>query len=95
MIELIVITLLTIVVITMLVTSFTIKPKFNHTEPVHYLDDTIIIVDNFTAHRLRFKLGNRNKHIDFMYDSKDDNYILTINHFSEKHKEKILKEINL
>jgi hypothetical protein len=42
--------------------------KYNHIEPVYCVDKTIIVVDVFTAHRLKFKLGNDNKHIKILYD---------------------------
>lgn len=86
------VSLLSIIIISLIIVENR-KPKYNHIEPVHYLDSTVIIVDNFTAHRLRFK--NDNKHVKFTYNKEEDNYILTIYHFSENHKKKILTNANL
>jgi len=91
----IVISLLGIIALLTFIRILAETPKYNHIEPVHYLDSSIIVVDAYTAHRLKFKLGEYNKHIEFTYNKEDENYILTINHFSENHKREILKEANL
>jgi len=72
------------------------KPKYHHVDAAYYLDSMIIVVDRYTAHRLKFQFKDRlQQYISCDYDYEINKYILTVSFFSVEHKEKILKEINL
>ena len=72
--------------------------KFNHIEPVHKLETSEIIIDKFTAHRIKFALideWRKYRNISLEYNNKTNSYTLIINHISEEHKEETLNKLNI
>jgi hypothetical protein len=86
--------------------TFIIKSKmnkndnFNHLDALYSLETTEIIIDNFTAHRIRFDMRDefnwrKYRNIELKYDKKTNLYALTITHISQEHKENTIKKLNL
>lgn len=63
----------------------------NHIETFYQLESTIIEVDRFTIHNLIFKNDKILRNITFKYNREKNNYILTVDHYSKEHKNKLMK----
>ena len=83
---------------------FIIKSKvnknndFNHLDALYSLETTEIIIDKFTAHRIKFDLvenWRKYRNVELKYNHKNANYFLIIKHISNEHKEETLKIVGL
>lgn len=86
--------------------GFIVKSKmnkndnFNHIDALYSLETTELIIDKFTAHRIRFDMKNefnwkKYRNVELKYNKKDDVYTLIINHISIEHKNETLNKIGI
>ncbi len=74
--------------------------NFNHVDALYYLESTEFIIDNFTAHKIKFDMNNQSnwrkyQNIELKFNKKTNNYSLIISYISDEHKKESLKRIGL